>query len=87
MDALEAQVKQLGLQAERDCDRMARDRTLTLQLLHKVSFLLTTAEAGGMLSIHNTQIWRAGTTDEYVLANSVIRSKKGCYRWKRGTMI
>ncbi|XP_070839683.1 pleckstrin homology-like domain family B member 1 isoform X3 [Chaetodon trifascialis] len=35
MGALEAQVKQLGLQAARDCERMAKDRTLTLQLLHK----------------------------------------------------
>ncbi|XP_054611876.1 pleckstrin homology-like domain family B member 1 isoform X2 [Dunckerocampus dactyliophorus] len=33
--ALEAQVKQLGLQATRDCDRMAKERTATLQLLHK----------------------------------------------------
>ncbi|XP_023260505.1 pleckstrin homology-like domain family B member 1 isoform X9 [Seriola lalandi dorsalis] len=35
MAALDAQVKQLGLQAAGDCDRMAKDRTLTLQLLHK----------------------------------------------------
>ncbi|XP_068600433.1 pleckstrin homology-like domain family B member 1 [Brachionichthys hirsutus] len=35
MGALEAQVKQLGLQAAQDCERMAKDRTLTLQLLHK----------------------------------------------------
>ncbi|KAM9348902.1 pleckstrin homology-like domain family B member 1 [Symphorus nematophorus] len=35
MGALEAQVKQLGLQAARDCERIAKDRTLTLQLLHK----------------------------------------------------
>lgn len=35
MGALEAQVKQLGLQAARDCERMAKDRTVTLQLLHK----------------------------------------------------
>ncbi|XP_042355878.1 pleckstrin homology-like domain family B member 1 isoform X2 [Plectropomus leopardus] len=35
MAAMEAQVKQLGLQAALDCERMARDRTVTLQLLHK----------------------------------------------------
>ncbi|XP_059207999.1 pleckstrin homology-like domain family B member 1 [Centropristis striata] len=35
MAAMEAQVKQLGLQAVQDCERMANDRTLTLQLLHK----------------------------------------------------
>uniref|UniRef100_A0A3Q1G6N8 Pleckstrin homology-like domain, family B, member 1a n=1 Tax=Acanthochromis polyacanthus TaxID=80966 RepID=A0A3Q1G6N8_9TELE len=35
MATLEAQVKQLGLQASQDCERMARDRTVTLQLLHK----------------------------------------------------
>ncbi|CAK6953719.1 pleckstrin homology-like domain family B member 1 [Scomber scombrus] len=35
MTALEAQVKQLGLQAVQDCERMAKDRTLTVQLLHK----------------------------------------------------
>lgn len=37
MGALEAQVKQLGLQAAQDRERLARDRTLSLQLLHKVS--------------------------------------------------
>ncbi|KAG7236678.1 hypothetical protein INR49_000572 [Caranx melampygus] len=35
MATLDAQVKQLGLQAAGDCERMAKDRTLTLQLLHK----------------------------------------------------
>lgn len=40
MVALEAQVKQLGLQAAQDCERLAKDRTLTLQLLHKVSLIL-----------------------------------------------
>lgn len=36
MAALEAQVKQMGLQAAQDCERLARDRALTLQLLQKV---------------------------------------------------
>lgn len=36
MGALEAQVKKLGLQAAQDCERLARDRALTLQLLQKV---------------------------------------------------
>lgn len=36
MMALEAQVKQLGFQAAQDCERLTKDRTLTLQLLHKV---------------------------------------------------
>lgn len=40
MGALEAQVKQLGLQAARDCERLAKDRTLAVQLLHKVGLLL-----------------------------------------------
>uniref|UniRef100_UPI0037E8551D pleckstrin homology-like domain family B member 1 isoform X1 n=1 Tax=Semicossyphus pulcher TaxID=241346 RepID=UPI0037E8551D len=35
MGTLETQVKQLGLQAAQDCERMVKDRTLTLQLLHK----------------------------------------------------
>ncbi|XP_075887627.1 pleckstrin homology-like domain family B member 1 isoform X4 [Nelusetta ayraudi] len=35
MGALEAQVKKLGLQAAQDCERLARDRALTLQLLQK----------------------------------------------------
>nr|XP_057944091.1 pleckstrin homology-like domain family B member 1 isoform X6 [Doryrhamphus excisus] len=33
--ALEAQVKELGLQAASDCDRMAKEKTATLQLLQK----------------------------------------------------
>lgn len=36
MFALEAQVKQLGFQAAQDCERLTKDKTLTLQLLHKV---------------------------------------------------
>lgn len=36
MSALEAQVKHLGFQAARDCERLTKDKTLTLQLLHKV---------------------------------------------------
>ncbi|KAM4726688.1 LOW QUALITY PROTEIN: pleckstrin homology-like domain family B member 1 [Anableps anableps] len=35
MAALEAQVKQLGMQASQDCEKIAKDRTATLQLLHK----------------------------------------------------
>ncbi|KAM3600703.1 uncharacterized protein V6R79_001038 [Siganus canaliculatus] len=35
MASLEAQVKQLGLQAAQECERMAKDRTVTLQLLQK----------------------------------------------------
>ncbi|XP_033955505.1 pleckstrin homology-like domain family B member 1 isoform X2 [Pseudochaenichthys georgianus] len=35
MAAMEAQVKQMGVQASQDCDRMAKDRIVTLQLLHK----------------------------------------------------
>lgn len=36
MHALEAQVKQLGLQAAQDCERLTKDKALTLQLLHTV---------------------------------------------------
>ncbi|XP_041863752.1 pleckstrin homology-like domain family B member 1 isoform X7 [Melanotaenia boesemani] len=35
MTALEAQVKQLGIQASQDCERITKDKTVTLQLLHK----------------------------------------------------
>nr|XP_020454623.1 pleckstrin homology-like domain family B member 1 isoform X2 [Monopterus albus]XP_020454625.1 pleckstrin homology-like domain family B member 1 isoform X2 [Monopterus albus]XP_020454626.1 pleckstrin homology-like domain family B member 1 isoform X2 [Monopterus albus] len=44
MAALEAQVKQLGLQAAQDCERMAKDRTVTLQLLHSEQDRLCTLE-------------------------------------------
>lgn len=37
MYALEAQVNQLSFQAAQDCERLTKDKTLTLQLLHKVS--------------------------------------------------
>lgn len=37
MCALEAQVKQLGFQAAQDCESLTKDKTLALQLLHKVS--------------------------------------------------
>jgi len=35
--ALENQAHQLGLQASQECERMAKDRTATLQMLQKVS--------------------------------------------------
>ncbi|XP_058483480.1 pleckstrin homology-like domain family B member 1 isoform X6 [Solea solea] len=44
MAALEAQVQQLGLQAAQDCERMLKDRTLTLQLLQKEQNRLCTLE-------------------------------------------
>lgn len=36
MSALENQANQLGLQAAQECERLAKDRTLTLQMLQKV---------------------------------------------------
>lgn len=42
MAALEAQVKQLGLQASQDWERLAKDRIVTLHLLQKVSLSLVT---------------------------------------------
>ena len=54
MTTLEAQVKQLGLQAVQDCERMAKDRTLTVQLLHKVSLsLLLDPELNALYVIGN----------------------------------
>ncbi|KAK2828534.1 hypothetical protein Q5P01_019568 [Channa striata] len=35
MAALEAQARQLGFQAAQDCERMAKDRTAALEMLHK----------------------------------------------------
>ncbi|XP_029304040.1 pleckstrin homology-like domain family B member 1 isoform X2 [Cottoperca gobio] len=35
MTTMETQVKQLGVQAAQECERMAKDRIVTLQLLHK----------------------------------------------------
>ena len=36
MAALEAQANQLGVQATVECEKLAKDRTLILQMLHKV---------------------------------------------------
>nr|XP_046170293.1 pleckstrin homology-like domain family B member 1 isoform X14 [Oncorhynchus gorbuscha] len=44
MAALEVQANQLGVQAAQDCERMAKDRTLALQLLHKEKDRLSTLE-------------------------------------------
>ncbi|KAL1275176.1 hypothetical protein QQF64_027990, partial [Cirrhinus molitorella] len=44
MAALEIQANQLGLQAAQDCERMAKDRTLALQMLHKEKERLTALE-------------------------------------------
>lgn len=37
MAALEIQANQLGVQAAQDCEKMAKDRTMALQMLQKVS--------------------------------------------------
>lgn len=37
VSALENQANQLGLQATQECERLAKDRTLTLQMLQKVT--------------------------------------------------
>ncbi len=53
MSALEAQANQLGLQASQECERLAKDRTLTLQMLQKVrgdKFKLTVQEVTQTLS-------------------------------------
>uniref|UniRef100_A0A096M9U4 Pleckstrin homology like domain family B member 1 n=1 Tax=Poecilia formosa TaxID=48698 RepID=A0A096M9U4_POEFO len=44
MAALEAQVKQLGMQASHDCEKIAKDRTAALQLLHKEQDTLCSLE-------------------------------------------
>lgn len=36
MSALEKQANQLGQQASQECERLAQDKTLTLQMLQKV---------------------------------------------------
>lgn len=60
MGALEAQVKQLGLQAAQDCARLAKDRTLTLQLLHKVGQSLLMSAKGDNNASGYDQYARAG---------------------------
>ncbi|XP_053473791.1 pleckstrin homology-like domain family B member 1 isoform X3 [Ictalurus furcatus] len=44
MAALEMQANQLGVQAAQDCERMAKDRTMALQMLHKEKERLATLE-------------------------------------------
>ncbi|XP_053086536.1 pleckstrin homology-like domain family B member 1 isoform X5 [Pangasianodon hypophthalmus] len=44
MATLEIQANQLGVQAAQDCERMAKDRTMALQMLHKEKERLATLE-------------------------------------------
>uniref|UniRef100_A0A672I9H6 Pleckstrin homology-like domain family B member 1 n=1 Tax=Salarias fasciatus TaxID=181472 RepID=A0A672I9H6_SALFA len=44
VSALESQASQLGLQASQECERLAKDRTLTLQMLQKEKERLTALE-------------------------------------------
>ncbi|XP_060769174.1 pleckstrin homology-like domain family B member 1 isoform X3 [Neoarius graeffei] len=44
MAALEIQANQLGVQAAQDCEKMAKDRTMALQMLHKEKERLVTLE-------------------------------------------
>lgn len=60
MGTLEAQVKQLGLQAAQECERMVKDRTLILQLLQKVS---TSAYPGGIYLKVAEEVCRSFTTE------------------------
>ncbi|XP_073779655.1 pleckstrin homology-like domain family B member 1 isoform X30 [Danio rerio] len=42
--ALESQASQLGIQAAQECERLAKDRTITLQMLHKEKERLASLE-------------------------------------------
>lgn len=78
MGTLEAQVKQLGLQAAQDCERMVKDRTVTLQLLHKVSLLplinLALHITIAMNLFHNSDAWHACSYEKLLKA-------PGCPCW------
>ena len=91
MGTLEAQVKQLGLQAAQECERMVKDRTLTLQLLQKVS---TSAYTGGIYLKVVEEVCRSFTTENIIQCLLLkvhpcwfpaYRSRRGCVTWRRGT--
>lgn len=75
MFALEAQVKQLGFQAAQDCERLTKDKTLTLQLLHKVCEPEDAHEDAGC------------TGDANLTSTICFRNKKGCTVWRAGTRL
>lgn len=75
MVALEAQVKQLGLQVAQDCERLAKDRTLTLQLLHKVSLILAQFKI----------VLQDMTVTCMFISDASPRSRRGCASWRRST--
>lgn len=76
MFTLEAQVKQLGFQAAQDCERLTKDKTLTLQLLHKVR---EPEDAD-----RDAQCARKCKPCE---PQCVFRNKKGCTLWRTGTRL
>lgn len=47
VSALESQASQLGLQASQECERLAKDRTHTLQMLQKVGVSTSHTATGG----------------------------------------
>lgn len=68
--ALEAQVKQLGFQAAQDCERLTKDKTVTLQLLHKVSTQIHE-------QVHDGDVWCEK------MSMLVFRSKRDCAHLRR----
>ncbi|XP_067294916.1 pleckstrin homology-like domain family B member 1 isoform X6 [Pseudorasbora parva] len=67
MAALEMHANQLGLQAAHDCERMAKERTLSLQMLHKEKERLSALEKRYQILTGGKTFSKPSSTKEEVL--------------------
>ncbi|XP_062328496.1 pleckstrin homology-like domain family B member 1 isoform X2 [Osmerus eperlanus] len=73
VSALESQANQLGLQAAQECDRLAKDRSLVLQMLHKEKERLSSLEKRYLSLTGGKSFPKSSSTmkEEYVTVNQL----------------
>ncbi|XP_062328500.1 pleckstrin homology-like domain family B member 1 isoform X6 [Osmerus eperlanus] len=85
VSALESQANQLGLQAAQECDRLAKDRSLVLQMLHKEKERLSSLEKRYLSLTGGKSFPKSSSTMKEVFRSkldseagqTVLRSKPG----------
>ncbi|MBN3309519.1 PHLB1 protein, partial [Amia calva] len=80
--ALENQANQLGLQAAQECEKLAKDRNITLQLLHKEKERLTTLERRYLTLTGGRSFPKSSSTmkEEYMKLSDVYKMYgSGCH--------
>ncbi|MCI4394415.1 hypothetical protein PGIGA_G00168410 [Pangasianodon gigas] len=86
MATLEIQANQLGVQAAQDCERMAKDRTMALQMLHKEKERLATLERRYQSLTGGKTFPNSSNTMQEAERNKPLVSRLDLERWYQDIM-